>query len=262
LSEAEHPDWTPVKRATLSEEIADQLITSILSGRYRFGEKLPPERDLARYLAVGRPTVREAIRRLAVIGLVDVRQGEGTFVVNNHLDFVSRAFGWAVLLDPQVASEVVETRIAIETEIAGLAAMRVTADDVAELRGLLETMKRSQGETQRFSDADLEFHLVLARVARNTTLLRLLEATRSLLKQWITRALTERSVYEAALRQHAEVLSAIEERDEVAARRAMRQHLEEMGRQLLATNTGDLAEVGDDRRVRPDERIVDEPKVV
>src|SRR5205085_7063667 len=114
--------WTPLKRSNLSDEIADRIIGYILDGRFAFGEKLPGERDLAASLDVGRPTVREALRALTIVGMVEVRPGEGAFVVNNHADFVARAFSWAMLLDPQTTDEVVEARTAIETELAGLAA--------------------------------------------------------------------------------------------------------------------------------------------
>jgi GntR family transcriptional repressor for pyruvate dehydrogenase complex len=226
-------DWPPIRRSTLSEDIADRLIASILSGKYKFGDKLPPERDLARYMAVGRPTVREALRRLAVIGLLEVRPGEGTFVVNRHMDFVARAFGWAVLLDAPTAVEVVETRVAIESEIAGLAAERATPEELAALRELLEKMGRRRGDAKRFSEADLEFHLALARATQNTTLIRLLEAIRSLLTQWITRALARPEAFDIALEQHEKILSAVERRDEAAARAAMREHLLAMGSVLI-----------------------------
>jgi GntR family transcriptional repressor for pyruvate dehydrogenase complex len=227
-------DWPPMRRSTLSEDIADRLIASILSGKYKFGDKLPPERDLARYLAVGRPTVREAIRRLAVIGLLEVRPGEGTFVVNHHADFVAKAFGWAVLLDPRTAQEVVETRIAIEAEIAGLAASRATAEELGTLKELLEKMRRYRGDPKRFSEADLDFHMTLARATQNTTLIRLLEAIRSLLAQWITRALSHPEAFDIALEQHESVLSALERQDEAEARSAMRSHLIAMGDLFIA----------------------------
>ena len=83
--------WTPGGRANLSEDIADRLVRAILDGRFRFGEKLPPERELAKYFNVGRPTVREAITTLRVIGLVEVRQGEGTFIVDEHAGFIAKA---------------------------------------------------------------------------------------------------------------------------------------------------------------------------
>jgi GntR family transcriptional repressor for pyruvate dehydrogenase complex len=243
-----------MRRSTLSEDIADRLIASILSGKYKFGDKLPPERDLARYLAVGRPTVREATRRLAVIGLLEVRQGEGTFVVNRHTDFVAKAFGWAVLLDASTAEEVVETRVAIEAEIAGLAAQRATPKELAVLRDLLEQMRRHRGDAKRFSEADLDFHLALARATQNTTLIRLLEAIRSLLTQWITRALSRPEAFDVALQQHEAILSAVERHAEDEARSAMRAHLLAMGNVLIEETEERLERKGAASRRRTESR--------
>lgn len=246
LPRRDETEWAPLKRSTLSDEIADRIIASILNGKYKFGEKLPPERDLARYLNVGRPTVREAIRALTVIGLIEVRQGEGTFVVNDHASFVAKAFGWAVLLDARTATEVAETRIAIETESAGLAATRASGEQLAELRRTLAKMRRHQTDRLRFSEADLEFHLALAQATGNAILVRLLEAIRSLLSQWITQALSRPATFETALVQHEEILAAVESGDAEGARLAMRHHLEAMATLFIAATRAQEAKLGDE----------------
>jgi len=217
------------RRSTLVEEIADRLIGSILSGKFKFGDQLPPERELARYMNVGRPTLREAIRILSVVGLVEVRHGDGTFVVDRHSDFVMRAFSWAVLLDSQPVDNLVETRIGLETELARLAALRVTNAEIDELVTLVDTMAQTLGDNRRFSEADLRFHLTIAAAARSLTLARVLNAVQSLLKQWIVRALEVPSSYERALDQHRAILAALIDRDQGRAAAAMRLHLEHMG---------------------------------
>lgn len=223
-------EWEPVRRVSLSDEIAERLISSILGGRFKFGERLPPERDLAKYLDVGRPAIREALRTLSVIGLVDIRRGEGAFVVNRHLDFVAKAFGWTILLDARTVEEIVEVRTAIETELARLAAERASADDLAMLREFVDTMERSKGKSEAFSAADVSFHLALARIAGNVALERLLWAIQSLLKEWIQSALARPHTFETAQLQHRDVIEAIERGNPGAAAEAMRAHIEAMGR--------------------------------
>jgi GntR family transcriptional regulator, transcriptional repressor for pyruvate dehydrogenase complex len=231
----EASEWVPVRRSKLSEEVADQLVDNILSGKFIFGQKLPAERDLAGYLDVARPTLREALHALRVIGLLEVRPGEGTFVVNRHADFVAKAFSWAVLLDHQAVGDIVESRIAIESELAGLAAVRASPGDLRQLDSIVGTMRTSQGNRDKFAAADLEFHLLLGRSARNTTLDRLLEAIRSLLKMWILKALADPTVYSEAVAHHEQILLALHRRDPEGARRAMRTHLHVMGQKLLDT---------------------------
>jgi GntR family transcriptional regulator, transcriptional repressor for pyruvate dehydrogenase complex len=228
--------WVPVKRSNLSDEIADRIIRNILDGHFRFGEKLPAERDLATYLDVGRPTVREALRTLTVIGMVEVRPGEGAFVVSHHDNFVARAFSWAVLLDPQTTAEVVETRTAIETELAGLAALRATDETIAELNDLVDRMQRETGDRAAFAESDLKFHLAISEAAQNVALSRLLGATQSLLRQWIDRALAISSTFDVALEQHRAILVAISSGDAEEARAAMRRHVVAMGELVLTAS--------------------------
>ncbi|MEO7296376.1 MAG: FadR/GntR family transcriptional regulator [Candidatus Limnocylindria bacterium] len=215
----------PVRRTSLGEEIADRLITSILNGKFAFGERLPAERDLARYLDIGRPTLREAIRILSAIGLVEVRHGEGMFVVDEHSRFVAKAFSWAFLLDARTIADVVDTRLAIESELSVLAAERGTLEDFRCLAELIRTMEESRGNPKRFAAADLEFHLTIARAADNMILGRLLNAIRSVLERWIDRALSVPSVDDLAIEQHRRIADGISARDPVRARGAMREHL-------------------------------------
>jgi GntR family transcriptional repressor for pyruvate dehydrogenase complex len=223
----------PETRSTLSEEIAHRLIDGILSGRFRFGERLPPERELARYMSVGRPTLREAIRVLGMLGLLDVRHGEGTFVVDNHADFMSRAFSWAVLLDSRSIDELIETRVAVESALAELAAERASASEVSDLRRALSAMREGKSDSRSFSKADLEFHLVIATAARNLTLSRTLFAIQSLLKQWIDRALRALPEgYADIYDQHRAILEAIEAHDGQRAHAAMRAHVRHVGELL------------------------------
>jgi GntR family transcriptional repressor for pyruvate dehydrogenase complex len=230
--------WSPVKRSNLSEEIAARVIGYILEGRFQFGEKLPAERDLASHLDVGRPAVREALRALTVIGMVEVRPGEGAFVVNHHAEFVARAFSWAMLLDPQATGEVIEARTAIETHLAGLAAERADETVVAALDELIARLKRQAGDRTAFAATDIEFHLAIAEAARNVTLARLLGATQALLRQWIERALERPGTAKAAVAQHRAIRNAIAEHDVAGAREAMRRHVTQMGALVRNTPAG------------------------
>lgn len=242
-------------RPTLSEEIARRLIDSIVTGRFRFGERLPPERELARLMNVGRPTLREAMRVLSVLGLVDVRHGDGTYVVDNHADFISRAFSWTVLLDSRSIDELIETRIAVESALAELAAQRADADEINELRRALATMRNGDADTKRVSKADLDFHLLIAQAGRNLTLSRTLFAIQSLLKQWIDSALRvaqngRANIYE----QHRAIFEAIEARDPQAASAAMRAHVRHVGDLLRVSLRGGPA----GRSAAPDPRVASE----
>src|SRR5438132_2642167 len=144
----------PVKRTKLSDDVAARLVASILEGKFKLGERLPAERDLARYLDVGRPTLREAIMTLRAVGLVEVRHGEGMFVVNQQREFAARALSWVVLLDARTTSEVLEARLAIEAVLADLAAQRADTQDLEDLQTRCDQMAASIAQRKRFAAVD------------------------------------------------------------------------------------------------------------
>ena len=222
-------DWSPVERVSLSEKIVDQLISRIVGGHLSLGEKLPPERELAQLLEVGRPTVREAIRTLSAMGLVEVRSGEGTFAVQRWKDFLARAFSWTILVDSRNLGEITDVRIAIECQQARLAARSATPDSIRLMRNQRVILEANVGDDEAFYEADLEFHLRIAQAAGNLALERLMVAARSLLRQWIERAAKRPGGHEMANEHHREIVTEIEAGGEDAADAAMRLHVETVG---------------------------------
>jgi maleate isomerase len=107
----------PLAASRLADDVSARLLAGILDGKFEFGERLPAERDLARYLNVGRPTLREAIVTLRAVGLLEVRHGEGTFVVDRQRDFLSKALSWIVQLDTQTTAELREACQVLESAV-------------------------------------------------------------------------------------------------------------------------------------------------
>jgi GntR family transcriptional repressor for pyruvate dehydrogenase complex len=228
-------EFAPIKRDSLSEEVAKRLLAAILDGEMPLGERLPAERELVRQFDVGRPTIREALRVLSVLGVIEVRSGEGAFIVRRHADFIANAFRMALLLDPQDASDVIHVRIAIESELAGLAAQIATPAQREDLLAAVDRMAESADDTDRLAELDLAFHLQVARIADNVSLSRLLDATRLLLRDWIARVLSKRGRAESTVAEHRAIALAIHNGDAEAARAAMRAHLVSVGQELEAT---------------------------
>ncbi|MEV5507335.1 FadR/GntR family transcriptional regulator [Streptomyces orinoci] len=156
------------RRAPLAGQVIDQLRNQITSGEWPVGSRIPTEPELVEQLGVARNTVREAVRALAHNGLLDIRQGAGTFVVatSELAGVMNRRFAQA---DPQ---EVAELRSALETKAAALAAHRRTEADLDRLETLLERRERAwrSGEADRFIDADAAFHAAVVTAAHNEVL--------------------------------------------------------------------------------------------
>lgn len=225
--------WEPVQRATLSAEVADRVIAHVLDGTFALGERLPPERELAERLQVARSTVREALSALSVIGVVEVRPGAGAFVVSRHADFVARAFSWSMLLGGRDARDLVDARIAIECELARLAATRAGDQQLAAIGALARDAAQAR-DADAFARIDLDFHAAIAAAADSPPLERAFAAIRHLVARWIEQAGSDRAERRAAADQHLAIAAALRARDPERSAAAMRAHLEHVGQVFVA----------------------------
>lgn len=176
------PSFGPVRRGNIPVAIAADLRAQIEQGRLEPGEQLPGHRELAALFSVSVGSVREALSMLLAAGLIETRAGRGTFVAAEvgRRDAVPRP---AFPLERKAIEELIEAREVLELQVAAMAARRVTAEQVAELRGHVERLEVAASSPAAFLDADLEFHVVLAEASGNRYLVRAMTEIRSLLEQ-------------------------------------------------------------------------------
>ena len=230
-----------VTRSTLPEEIANRMLTQIREQELRPGDKLPPERDLARMMDVSRPVVREALRALALMRVVDIRQGDGTYITSlepqhlvSHLDFVFSK-------DPVALVQLLEARRVIEAGNARLAAERIDDTELAALEALVVGLEACVDDPERFRELDIELHTAVCAAADNFLLLQFMTILATLGRVSRERTGVVRSVRTAALRDHRRLLEALRARDSEAAERAMLEHLDHVADGLRATLGADRA---------------------
>lgn len=225
----------PVHRTSVSDEIVTQLTDLIARNVLKPGDRLPPERELCKQFGVGRSSLREALRSLAVMGILDGRIGEGTFVCDNS-QYLEKALQWGFRLDGKQLQDLSETRMMLESQNAYLAAERATAADLVEIAEALAGMGKALEDWGRFLECDLQFHLLIARATHNSILYSLLETTRNHLQEWIKGSLSEPSLAgrraELSLREHGQILTALRQRDTEGARLAMTAHIRSSGQDL------------------------------
>jgi GntR family transcriptional repressor for pyruvate dehydrogenase complex len=203
-----------------------------MRGHWAAGEKIPPERVLSQKLGVGRASLREALKALEIMGMIETRLGEGTFVCGRS-EFFARPLLWAITgSDISDARELVEARKLIEVELAGLAAERATQEDLGKIREMLDLMEASLDDPARFLEADVQFHLAVAEAGHNSILLNSILLIRNVMRQWVGAALTDEGVAAEAFEQHKRIFLAIAKRRSEQARRCMDTHLEAMARYL------------------------------
>jgi GntR family transcriptional regulator, transcriptional repressor for pyruvate dehydrogenase complex len=221
------------ERKTLAGDICRKLAGSIVRGDWPVGTRIPPERELCQVFEAGRSSVREALKALELMGMVESRLGDGTFVCERSR-FLSSPLMWAIASSEEAdIGELVEARRLIETELAALAAERATGGNLERIGETLDEMEASGDDAQRFLAADLGFHTAVAEAAHNRILMTALELLRNLTRRWIREALRDPTASREALEQHKEIFLAIAKRRPDQARAAMGAHLEAMGRRLL-----------------------------
>ncbi|MFD0711994.1 FadR/GntR family transcriptional regulator [Paenibacillus sp. GCM10027626] len=227
---------TQIEKTTISQNIVQQLIDLILNGTIGHGEKLPSEKQLMELFKVGRSSLREAIRSLVTLGLIEVRVPEGTFVKESFGDFFTKHLGLMSRISFENIAELIEARTAIESDIAELAAVKVTEEDLAKLEERLDLMKEANksGDNEKFLQSDLQFHFILAEIGRNSFMLHVMTILRDISREWIKNVIQLETSKELAIQQHEKVLHAVKQKNAEAARIAMKEHLHSVSELLLS----------------------------
>jgi len=213
---------TSLRRSPLVELAVSQLREQVLSGQWPVGGRLPAETELAQQLEVGRSTIREAIRALVHAGLLETRQGSGTYVRS-----VTPGAEWEPRLRRAAVLDAYEVREALEVQAARLAAGRRTAADIEALRTCLAERERARGDEAGFVEADLAFHRSVVAAAHNPLLAEMFDSFAAVLREALTMVRSDRRVRDAgADAAHARLAAAIEAGDAAAAAQATRDQLE------------------------------------
>lgn len=214
---------------TLTGRVTDQVEQLILEDQLRPGDKLPPERELATRFQVSRTVVREAIRSLAARGLVAVRQGSGTTVSAPSVDSVTQPL--TLLLRANRGeldcAKVIEVRRVLEIEIAGVAAVRRTSQNLDAMELILEDRAGAKADPKAFAEWDMAFHLALARSTQNELFLLLLDSIAGVMRQVREVGFQVPGTPERAYLFHRKILDQVTKGSTEGARRAMREHLME-----------------------------------
>ncbi|HEX8499976.1 MAG TPA: FadR/GntR family transcriptional regulator [Pyrinomonadaceae bacterium] len=217
----------PDRRGTTSEEVISQLREMIHRGELRPGDRLPPERDLAKLLGVSRPTLRAGIRSLAAVGVLHSRQGAGTFVVkaDGPPSLDSSPLRLMASLHGFTSAEMFEARMSLEMSVAGLAAERATGDQMASMSEEVAGMFASLDDPEQFLIHDMRFHQTVAAASGNRILTSLMNMVATILFDTRIKTVKRATDLKESAEMHRHVYRAIRERDPEAARAAMRDHL-------------------------------------
>ncbi|MCK5428642.1 MAG: FadR family transcriptional regulator [Anaerolineales bacterium] len=221
--------YTPIHTGRLYEQIVAQIEDRILSGELQPGDKLPAERELAEQFGVSRTAIREAMKALTQRGLVEIYPGRGTFVTHSTSAAVRHSIDLLVKIGHEDGiMDLVEVREILEPEIAALAAIRATEENIAIMQDAVDAMDNAMDDPDTYIEADLDFHLALAQGSDNVLIPVLIDTLVELLREHRKQAANVKGGLERGQPHHKNLLEAIKHRDPDAARTSMRAHLEQI----------------------------------
>ena len=237
----------PIKSTRIYQQIVRQVKQMIAEGRLKSGDQLPPERDLAEKFVVSRTSVREALRALESLGLIEIRPGEGTFVREVSIESLIEPLALVMTSQREAIHELFEARRLLEPAIAALAAGRATPEEIQEMERILEGQAKEIAAGRTGLAQDAAFHTAIGTAAHNRAITRIAHAVMDLLAQSREESLNTPGRPTRSHQDHRRILAAIAARDERLARKAMLDHLEAVERLVLGKDVGGRAR-GRERR--------------
>lgn len=224
-------EYKKIKPKKIYEEVTEALHEMIRTGQLPPRSKLESVQQLAENFQVSRSAIREALSALKAMGLVEMKQGEGTFIKEFDATQMTFPLSTAILMKKKDVAHLLEVRKIIESGTAGLAAKNRSEEDLEAMAQALEEMKRVKGDEELGEKADFQFHLAVSAAASNPILSTLLDQVSELMIETMkeTRRLwlfSKQTSTENLVKEHAKIYHAILEKNEAKARDAMIEHLE------------------------------------
>ena len=222
-----------IRKTRIYEEVVSQVHELIKAGRFKSGDQLPSERELAETFKVSRTSVREALRALETEGLVISRTGTGTFVADLPIESLVAPLAKMLIEEKHALADVFELRKLIEPQIASLAAERATVRDIERMYRLLDKQREQVERGATGVEADTELHFAIGRATQNQAVEKLVSGLLDVLSKSREESLQPEARRKASIDSHLAIVASIEAHDQVKAREAMRYHIEQVERSVL-----------------------------
>ena len=214
----------PIKRNNISSQVFDQIRDQIVKGEWTPGTKIPSENEFSRILGVSRITIREVLKKLTTLGLLETRQGEGTYVRELSADNFMDSLLPLLVLDNPGTIQILEFRRVIEIETVGLAVDRANDDDIRNLECILAKMKQYEDDLKKFAVEDLKFHISIAEITKNPLIIKVISIIRDILKVSMQDIVGELGTKDG-LYYHKKIIEAIKLKDRNMAKQLMEEHI-------------------------------------
>lgn len=227
ISKQHHKLFFPIKTRKLSDEVYNQIVSLISCGKLKPGDKIPSERDLAADLGISRQSIREALNRAEVMGLIEVRQGEGSFILSSVNKSLKPPLTIILEKEAERIFEFLEIRRLIEGWCAKKAATEATHADLKNMEEILNKMKKVASKDKQWEELDLELHLSFAKATHNLIAIHMMEALKANFRPFFrfAKSMSRSEKIDVLWKHHFEIFSAIKNRDAKAAQKKVINHL-------------------------------------
>lgn len=221
--------FKPVKNMKVYEQVVDQIKEMVRVGQIKKGDKLPTERVMAEELQVSRTSIREAMRALEVVGLIESRQGAGNYIREEFDDVLLEPLSIVFMLQNGTNKDIFELREVLELSTIFLSVMRISDEELKKLSELVERFKTSRDEEENVK-IDSEFHSIIVKGANNVLITNLLEGVSELVDKFISEGrraiLSDEGNRGKLLDFHEKIYLAIKNRDAYSAYTHMQEHFQ------------------------------------
>ena len=226
MAESTKSGFAPVAKQSLSDRLARRIRASIQAGDYKQGDRLPPIMEMAKHFGVGHPTVREALKKLETMGIVEIRHGSGVYVSRSHEVLVLASPDYAGSVNKKMLVDLVRTRMPLEVQSVADAVENASPEHLAEMARLLDTAGKNLRNDDVLNAVNMQFHRQIAIASGNSVMLQLLDVLRELFSDEQRLILGIFGSRERDHQEHLGILEAIVAGDPALARERMQTHLQ------------------------------------
>lgn len=235
-STAVNTAFAPEVKQSLSDRLARRIRGMIQRGHYRVGDRLPAIMEMAKRFGVGHPTVREALKKLETMGVVEIRHGSGVYVSRSEDVLVLASPDYSGTVTKKLLLDLIRARMALEAQSVADAVQKATAAHLKEMRRLLGTAAKNLANDEVLNDVNMSFHRQIAQASGNAVLVQLLDVLRELFTEEQRLILNIFGSRERDHEGHLAILDALERRDAALAMKRMRAHLKGVESTILRWN--------------------------
>ncbi len=230
----------PISRESIAEKVVQRMLGLVKAGNLKANDKLPSEKELMEVFSVSRPTLREALRALSILGIITTRKGGGSYISDLSAKNILGPLEFFVSIDENNLDDIFECRRIVECQMIAKAAERVTSSQLHELQSLVNGQKEKVEDSIAFRISDQQFHGLLAEISGNAVMARIADGLYNMGMEIRRKATEIKGVLQQSILDHQAIVDALSKKDTAAAYHAMETHLQNIEKSTRCAQSGQV----------------------